>query len=65
VAPTLIRFIDAAWEPNLALKKPEIEKDSRLKGFKYVLQPYFTKTRTGFDARDIALVRSLLFKELF
>ncbi|HAG83546.1 MAG TPA: hypothetical protein DCL61_20950, partial [Cyanobacteria bacterium UBA12227] len=57
--PTLIRFIDAAWAPNLALKKPETEKDSLLKGFKYVLQPYFTKTRTGFDVRDIALVRSL------
>jgi hypothetical protein len=57
--PTLIRFIDAAWAPNLALKQPETEKDSLLKGFKYVLQPYFSKTRTGFDAHDIALVRSL------
>jgi len=57
--PTLVRFIDTAWAPNLADNKPETEKDSLLKGFKYVLSPYFTKTRTGFDANDIALVRSL------
>lgn len=57
--PTLIRFIDAAWAPNLAQKKAETEKESLLKGFKYVLQPYFAKTRTGYDAHDIALVRSL------
>lgn len=57
--PTLVRFIDAAWAPNLAQKKAETEQDSLLKGFKYVLQPYFGKTRTGYDQIDIALVRSL------
>lgn len=57
--PTLVRFIDAAWAPNLAQKKAETEQDSLLKGFKYVLQPYFGKTRTGYDQIDLALVRSL------
>ncbi|MBD1895542.1 hypothetical protein [Coleofasciculus sp. FACHB-129] len=57
--PTLIRFIDAAWAPNLAEKRPETEQDSLLKGFEYVLRPYFAKARTAFDAREIALVRSL------
>jgi hypothetical protein len=57
--PTLVRFIDAAWAPNLADKKPETEQDSLLKGFEYVLRPYFGKTRTAFDARELALVRSL------
>lgn len=57
--PTLVRFIDAAWAPNLAEKKPETEQDSLLKGFEYVLRPYFGKTRTAFDARELALVRSL------
>lgn len=57
--PTLVRFIDAAWAPNLAENKPETEQDSLLKGFEYVLRPYFGKTRTAFDARELALVRSL------
>jgi pPIWI RE three-gene island domain Z len=57
--PTLVRFIDAAWAPNLAEHKPETEHASLLKGFKHVLHPYFAKTRTAFDGRDIALVRSL------
>ena len=57
--PTLVRFIDAAWAPNLAQKKPETETDSLLKGFKYILRPYFAKTRTGFDQSELALVRSL------
>jgi|GEM_PF-2785942 len=57
--PTLVRFIDAAWAPNLAERQPETTKDSLLTGFKYVLHPYFAKTRTAFDGRDIALVRSL------
>lgn len=57
--PTLVRFIDSAWAPNLAEKKPETEQDSLLKGFEYVLRPYFGKTRTGFDTRELALVRSL------
>jgi hypothetical protein len=57
--PTLVRFIDAAWAPNLAEHKPETAKDSLLTGFKYALHPYFAKTRTAFNGRDIALVRSL------
>ncbi|MEG3935942.1 hypothetical protein QT990_32615 [Microcoleus sp. T3_B1] len=57
--PTLVRFIDAAWAPNLAVNKPETEQESLLKGFEYVLRPYFGKTRTAFDARELALVRSL------
>lgn len=57
--PTLIRFLDAAWAPNLAEGKPETEMDSLLKGFEYVLRPYLSKTRTGYDAREVALVRAL------
>ncbi|MGG6270503.1 hypothetical protein ACQ4M3_37555 [Leptolyngbya sp. AN03gr2] len=57
--PTLIRFIDAAWAPNLAENRPETEQASLLKGFEYVLRPYFAKTKTAFDAREIALVRAL------
>lgn len=57
--PTLIRFIDAAWAPNLALGKPETAQESLLKGFEYVLRPYLSKTKTSYNARDLALVRSL------
>jgi hypothetical protein len=57
--PTLVRFIDSAWAPNLAEHRPETAQASLLTGFKYVLRPYFGKARTGFDARDLALVRSL------
>jgi len=57
--PTLIRFIDAAWAPNLAEGKPETAQESLLKGFEYVLRPYLSKTRTGYNARELALVRAL------
>lgn len=57
--PTLIRFIDAAWAPNLAVGGTETAQESLLKGFEYVLRPYLSKTRTSYDARDLALVRSL------
>jgi hypothetical protein len=57
--PTLIRFIDAAWAPNLAIGKPETAQESLLKGFEYVLRPYLSKRKTGYDARELALVRAL------